>query len=107
MYRFRFTLYLRAIFQVQAPGGFYLEGRFNGGKHDGNHMFPSSDTLRLPVFPSLRFRRNRTSFSYVSVKFPSKETGVSTSVNAWHPCGNTRKRSGSKSISCFRQRNRT
>ena len=28
---FVFTLYLRAIFQVQAPGGLYLEGRFNGG----------------------------------------------------------------------------
>ena len=26
-----FTLYLRAIFQVQAPGEIYLEGRFNGG----------------------------------------------------------------------------
>ena len=27
-----FTLYLRAIFQLQAlPGGLYLEGRFNGG----------------------------------------------------------------------------
>ena len=26
-----FTLYLRAIFQVQAPWGLYLEGRFNGG----------------------------------------------------------------------------
>ena len=26
-----FTLYLRASFQVQAPGGLYLEGRFNGG----------------------------------------------------------------------------
>ena len=26
-----FTLYLRAIFQVQAPGGLYLEGRFKGG----------------------------------------------------------------------------
>ena len=26
-----FSLYLRAIFQVQAPRGFYLEGRFNGG----------------------------------------------------------------------------
>ena len=26
-----FTVYLRAIFQVQAPGGLYLEGRFNGG----------------------------------------------------------------------------
>ena len=26
-----FTLYLRAVFQVQAPGGLYLEGRFNGG----------------------------------------------------------------------------
>ena len=25
------TLYLRAIFQVQALGGLYLEGRFNGG----------------------------------------------------------------------------
>ena len=25
------TLYLRAIFQVKAPGGLYLEGRFNGG----------------------------------------------------------------------------
>ena len=24
-------LYLTAIFQVQAPGGLYLEGRFNGG----------------------------------------------------------------------------
>ena len=24
------TLYLRAIFQVQAPGALYLEGRFNG-----------------------------------------------------------------------------
>ena len=26
-----FTLYLRAIFQVQVSGGIYLEGRFNGG----------------------------------------------------------------------------
>ena len=26
-----FTLYLREIFQVQAPGGLYLEGWFNGG----------------------------------------------------------------------------
>ena len=26
-----FNLYLRAIFQVQAPGGLYLEGRFNRG----------------------------------------------------------------------------
>ena len=26
-----FTLYLREIFYVQAPGGLYLEGRFNGG----------------------------------------------------------------------------
>ena len=24
-------MYLRAIFQVQDPGGLYLEGRFNGG----------------------------------------------------------------------------
>ena len=28
---FCFSLYLRAILQVQAPGGLYLEGRFNGG----------------------------------------------------------------------------
>ena len=27
----RFILYLRAIFEVQAPGGLYLEGRFNRG----------------------------------------------------------------------------
>ena len=26
-----FSLYLRAIFQVQAPRGLHLEGRFNGG----------------------------------------------------------------------------
>ena len=26
-----FSFYLRAIFQVQAPGGLYFEGRFNGG----------------------------------------------------------------------------
>ena len=26
-----FSLYLRAIFQVQAPRGLYLKGRFNGG----------------------------------------------------------------------------
>ena len=26
-----FTLYLRAIFQEQTPGGLYLEGRFNRG----------------------------------------------------------------------------
>ena len=26
-----FSLYLRAIFQVQAPGGLYLEGLFNRG----------------------------------------------------------------------------
>ena len=26
-----FTLHLRAIDQVQAPGGLHLEGRFNGG----------------------------------------------------------------------------
>ena len=69
-------------------------------------MFPLADTLRLPVFPSLRFRRKRTTFLYVSVKFPSKETRVPASVNAWHSCGNTRKRFGNKSISCFRQRNR-
>ena len=25
------TLYLRGNFQLQAPGGLYLEGRFNGG----------------------------------------------------------------------------
>ena len=63
-------------------------------KHDSDHMFPLADTLRLSVFSLLRFRRNRTTFFYVSVKFPSKETGVSASVNAWHPRGNTRKRSG-------------
>ena len=27
----RFPLYLRAVFQAQAPRGLYLEGRFNGG----------------------------------------------------------------------------
>ena len=27
----RFSVYLRAIFQAQAPSGSYLEGRFNGG----------------------------------------------------------------------------
>ena len=58
------------------------------------------------MFPSLRFWRNCTTFLFVSVKFPSKETLVTASVNAWHPCGNTRKRSGNKSISCFRQHNR-
>ena len=26
-----YTLYLRAVFQVQPPGGLYVEGRFNGG----------------------------------------------------------------------------
>ena len=26
-----FTLYLRAISKYKPPGGFYLEGRFNGG----------------------------------------------------------------------------
>ena len=26
-----FTLYLRAIFQFQAPRGLYFQGRFNGG----------------------------------------------------------------------------
>ena len=32
MFLLCFTLYLRAIFQVQAPrGGLYLEGPFNGG----------------------------------------------------------------------------
>ena len=31
MFSLYFTLYLRAILQVQAPGGLYLEGRFNGG----------------------------------------------------------------------------
>ena len=64
-------------------------------------MFPLADTLLLPVFPSLWFRRNRTTFFYVSVKFPSKQTRASASVNAWHTWGNTRKRSGNKSISCF------
>ena len=47
-------------------------------------MFPLADTLHLPVFPSLRFQRNRTTFLNVSIKFPSKETGVSASVNAWN-----------------------
>ena len=28
---FFFALYLREIFQVQTPGGLYLEGRFNEG----------------------------------------------------------------------------
>ena len=28
---FYFVLILREIFQLQAPGGLYLEGRFNGG----------------------------------------------------------------------------
>ena len=31
-------------------------------------MFPLADTLCLPVFPQLRFQRNRTTFLYVSVK---------------------------------------
>ena len=33
-----FTLYLRAIFQVQAPGGLYLEGRFNAGFFCGTSL---------------------------------------------------------------------
>ena len=45
-------------------------------------MFPLADTLRLPVFPSLRFLRNRTTFKYVSVKFPSNEIRVSASVTS-------------------------
>lgn len=67
-------------------------------------MFPLADTLRLPVFPSLRFRRNRTTFFYVSVKFPSKqtrenvpETGqfhVSVNVIGCNYCGNTSLRVG-------------
>ena len=31
LFLLRFTLYLRAIFRVQAPGSLYLEGRFNKG----------------------------------------------------------------------------
>ena len=31
-----FTLYLRAIFQVQAPGGLYLEGLIHGGAYFRN-----------------------------------------------------------------------
>ena len=31
MFLLCFTLYLRVIFQVQPPGGLYLEGRCNGG----------------------------------------------------------------------------
>ena len=34
-----FTLYLRAIFQVQAPGGLYLEGLTHGGAYFRNHVY--------------------------------------------------------------------
>ena len=44
-----FTLYLRAIFQVQTPGGLYLEGRFNGGRS------PSNDGLLTEGFLRYRF----------------------------------------------------
>ena len=32
------------------------------GKHNGQHVFPVVDTPRLFLFPSLRLRRNRTTF---------------------------------------------
>ena len=34
-----FTLYLRAIFQVQTPGGLYLEGLTPGGAYFRNHVY--------------------------------------------------------------------
>ena len=40
-------------------------------KHDSKHMFPLVDTLRLPVFPSLRFRNRTTYF----VRFHLKRNG--------------------------------
>ena len=36
MFLLHFTLYLRAIFQVQAPGGLYLEGLIHGGAYFRN-----------------------------------------------------------------------
>ena len=39
-------------------------------------MFTLADTTRLLMFPSLQLQRNRTTFLYVSVGFPLKETSV-------------------------------
>ena len=49
-----FSLYLRAIFQVHAPGGLYLEGRFNGGVflryRFGGLIFGGAYFLNFTVF---------------------------------------------------------
>ena len=83
----RFTSYLNAIFQVQAPGGgLYLKGRFNGGffalpvwgayiwrglfsEFDGNEFLQvnragtgtiqSEDFRRYPAFRSVLFQSVR------------------------------------------------
>ena len=57
-----FPLYLRAVFQAQAPRGLYLEGRFNGGffalpawgayfRHFTEVLLISLNTL-FPVVPT-------------------------------------------------------
>ena len=57
-----FTLYLRAIFQVQAPGDLYLERRFNGGFFAlpvwGAYIWRGLYMERL-IFGILRYVRKR------------------------------------------------
>ena len=52
-----FTLYSRAIFQVQAPGGLYLEGQFNGG------------FFALPVWGAYTWRGLFSEFYSISFEF--------------------------------------
>ena len=46
-----FTLYLRAIFQVQAPGCLYLEGRIHGGAYFRNFTVMKESTVNCKVYP--------------------------------------------------------
>ena len=67
-----FTLYWRAIFQVQAPGGLYLERRFNGGLGGGGAYIRRGLYMEGLIFGILRY--------FVSLLWCSETTGSEKSI---------------------------
>ena len=63
-------MYLREIFQVQAPGGLYLEGRFNAGFFVlpvcGAYIWRGLYMEEL-IFGILRYLRAKTNFSIIII----------------------------------------
>ena len=70
-----FTLYLRAIFLVQAPGGLYLEGGFNGGffaSPDWGLIFGGAYTWRGLFSEFYGILKKKVTFDHP----PSKSWGI-------------------------------